>query len=171
MTRRAGILVLTALGALALLTPWCADLPPIVVWNATASAPIGLYAVVRARAPRVGDLVLLRLDPGTAATFAARGYLPNGVPLLKRIRAVAGMGVCAHDGALFVAGEHVADAMPTDSAGRPLDPWTGCRPLDVDEILVLNTDIPASLDGRYLGPSRITSVIGRAVPLWIWTRR
>jgi conjugative transfer signal peptidase TraF len=170
VTRRVGILALTALGALALLAPWLADVPPIVVWNATASAPIGLYAVIRTRELGVGDWVLLRLDASTAAEYAARGYLPNGVPLLKRIRAVAGMAVCAHDGALFVAGEHVADALPSDGAGRPLTAWVGCRTLATDEILVLNGDIPASLDGRYLGPSLRTSIAGRAIPLWTWNR-
>jgi conjugative transfer signal peptidase TraF len=170
VTRRIGLLALTALGALALSAHWLVDAPPLIVWNVTASAPIGLYAVLRTRAPRVGDMVVLRLDPDAASVVAARGYLPNGVPLLKRVRAVAGMAVCTHERALFVAGEHVADALPTDGAGRPLDAWRGCRVLAVGEILVLNTDSPASLDGRYLGPSPVTSVIGRAVALWTWTR-
>ena len=170
MTRRAGILALTALGALALLAPWLVDLSPIVVWNATASAPIGLYAVVRPRPLQIGDLVLLRLDADTAALFAARGYLPEGVPLLKHIRAVAGMLVCAHHGALYVAGEHVADTLAVDGAGRTLDAWRGCRTLRADEILVLNGDAPASLDGRYLGPSPISAVVGRAIPIWTWKR-
>jgi type IV secretory pathway protease TraF len=31
--------------------------------------------------------------------------------------------------------------------------------------------VPASLDGRYFGPSLVSSVIGRAVPVWTGKER
>lgn len=170
MSPRRTVLAVAGLGVIALLVSSLIPGHPAIVWNATVSAPIGLYAVLPARAPRVGDWVLLRLDPDIAAAFAARGYLPAGVPLLKRVRAVAGTSVCAHDGALFIAGAHVVDTLPVDAAGRPLAAWRGCRTLATGEILVLNPGVPTSLDGRYLGPSPLSAVVGRAVPLWTWRR-
>jgi conjugative transfer signal peptidase TraF len=167
---RRTVLAVAGLGVTAVLASSLIQEHPAFVWNATASAPIGLYAVLPTSAPRVGDWVLLRLDPDTAAAFATRGYLPAGVPLLKRVRAVAGTAVCARDGALFIAGAHIVDTLPVDAVGRPLAAWRGCRTLATGEILVLNADVPTSLDGRYLGPSPVSAVVGRAVPLWTWRR-
>ncbi|WP_342629764.1 S26 family signal peptidase [Nguyenibacter vanlangensis] len=155
--------VVLAIGIAAIVHP-----RPRLVWNATASAPVGFYWVAASSNSPLhhGDLVLLRPDPASARLFARRGYLPAGVPLLKRIAATAGQLVCERNGVLAIDGVHVADALATDHRGRPLMPWTGCRRLQPGEIFVLMRDVPASLDGRYFGPSPITSVIGRALPLW-----
>ena len=141
---------------------------PLLVWNATASAPIGLYRVrpVRNRPLRIGELVLIRPDAASARLYAERGYLPLGVPLLKRVVAVAGQSVCERDGVLSIDGQHVADALPADGRGRPLVAWSGCRPLRDGELFALMVDVSASLDGRYFGPTPIRSAIGRATPLW-----
>lgn len=155
---------------MAVLAPSLFQPHPLLVWNATSSAPIGLYAVLPAGTPELGNWVLLRLDSDTAGALAARGYLPAGVPLLKRVRGVAGTTICTRGRALYVAGEHVADALQVDAAGRPLEAWRGCRALAAGEILVVNDDSPASLDGRYFGPSAAAAVIGRAVPIWTWRR-
>jgi conjugative transfer signal peptidase TraF len=146
---------------------------PLVIWNATASAPIGFYRVrpVGEGSLRNGELVLVRLDVASAQLYARRGYLPLGVPLLKRIAATAGQVVCERDGDLSIDGRHVADALAADRRGRPLLVWRGCRRLQDGEIFVLMEDVPASLDGRYFGPTPISSVIGYAVPLWTWGAR
>lgn len=122
--------------------------------DATPSVPVGLYLIVRPDALRVGDLALLRLDPASASRFGAGGYLPAGVPLLKPVGAIAGSVVCERGGALSIDGRHVAGAQATDGRGLPIAAWDGCRILAEDEILVLNADNPASLDGRYFGPRR-----------------
>lgn len=142
---------------------------PLLVWNATASAPIGLYRVrsVGNRPLRIGELVLIRPDAASARFYAERGYLALGVPLLKRIVAVAGQSVCERDGVLSIDGQHVADALPTDGRGRPLVAWSDCRRLRDGELFVLMATVPASLDGRYFGPTPIRSVMGHATPLWI----
>ena len=138
------------------------------MWNTTSSAPIGLYRVFPVGSAPLsnGELVLARPDTASARLYAQRGYLPLGVPLLKRIAAVVGEVVCEHNGALSIDGRHVADALAVDGAGRSLVAWNGCRPLCNGEIFLLMADVPTSLDGRYFGPTPIASVIGRAVPLW-----
>ena len=160
--------VIAMLAGMALLLVSATGVHPLVVWNATASAPLGFYRVLSAgQGPLgTGELVLVRLDTSTAHLYADRGYLPHGVPLLKRIAALSGQLVCEQDGKLSIDGRHVADALPADGRGRPLIPWHGSRRLQDGEVFLLMADIPASLDGRYLGPTPIRSVLGRAVPLW-----
>ena len=171
MNRRSRWRVFTGMlvGLALLLASAAVGAQPLLVWNATASAPIGLYRVkpLDSRPSQLGELVLIRPDATSARVYAERGYLPFGVPLLKRVVAVAGQGVCERDGVLSIDGRHVADALPTDGRGRPLVAWSGCRQLRDGEAFVLMVEVPASLDGRYFGPTPIRSVIGRATPLWI----
>jgi conjugative transfer signal peptidase TraF len=142
---------------------------PLIVWNATASTPIGLWHVLPRSSRdhlRVGDYVLFWPDRRSAILFANRDYLPLGVPLLKRVAAVAGQTVCERDGRVSIDGHHVADALKRDGRGRRLVAWTGCGPLRSDSIFVLIPNVPTSLDGRYFGPTPISSIIGRVIPLW-----
>jgi conjugative transfer signal peptidase TraF len=144
---------------------------PRLVWNSTASMPRGLYWVTPPSDIRCGDLVLIRPDPVSGRLYADRGYLPRGVPLLKRIAATGGQIVCEQNGRISIDDHHVADALAVDGSGRPLRAWEGCRTLATDEAFVLLPEVPTSLDGRYFGPTPIASVVGRAVPLWVRTGR
>ncbi len=46
--------------------------------------------------------------------------------------------------------------------------WQGCRVLREGEFFALVTDIENSFDSRYLGPLPIETVLGRAIPLWLF---
>lgn len=138
---------------------------PLLVWNASASAPIGLYRVLPAAPLRRGDLVLLRPPVGIGDLAAARGYLPPRVPLVKRVAALAGDTVCAVGDDLFINGEAVAIRLERDRLGRPLPRWEGCSCLG-DELLPLMAEVADSFDGRLFGPVPTSAVIGRLVPLW-----
>ena len=158
-------LTLTGFGLAAIGFAALAGPVPRVVWNASASAPLGLYWVNDAT-PSRGDLVLAE-PPGEARRLAAeRGYLPEGVPLVKRLAALSGDIVCAVDDTVFVNGRSVARRLAHDGRGRPLPRWTGCRMLAGDELFLLMENVPDSFDGRYFGPTRGTTVLGRLVPLW-----
>jgi conjugative transfer signal peptidase TraF len=137
---------------------------PCLVWNASASAPIGLYRVVAGPVER-GDWVLVRPPTEVAELAAARGYLPLGVPLVKRVAALGGDTVCARNGALFINGQEAARPLVRDRAGRPMPRWSGCRSLGAEEIFLLLPP-PDSFDSRYFGPVPRTLVIGRLAPLW-----
>jgi type IV secretory pathway protease TraF len=67
---------------------------PKLLWNASASVPIGLYTVRRALPLYVGELVVVQPPRSLAQFFAARRYLPLGVPLVKHILALSGQTVC-----------------------------------------------------------------------------
>jgi conjugative transfer signal peptidase TraF len=138
---------------------------PLVVYNATASAPIGFYAVLAASPLRKGDLVLVYPPEAARRLAAQRDYLPTGVPLVKRIAAVAGELVCARADGVRIGGVVVAHALAADARGRMLRAWSGCGVLGPEEVFLLTADIPASFDSRYFGPVPIGSVIGRLAPL------
>ena len=138
----------------------------ILIWNATASAPIGLYRVTHARALSRGGLVLAIPGPQLAAFAAARGYLPRSVPLVKRIAAVAGDDVCARGNAIFINGRFAAARLAADGKSRPLPSWSGCRTLRANEVFLLMSNVRTSFDGRYFGPTPASQVVGLLDPLW-----
>lgn len=165
MTGRVAPLVATGL-ALALLAAAAPERVPRLAWNASASVPIGLYALRPPNGLVVGDLVAVRLPDEVTAWMAARGYLGAGALLLKRVAALPGAQVCRCGGAILIDGVTVAGAATTDSAGRALPTWRGCRRLAEGEVFLLVPDAPGSLDGRYLGELDAAAIVGRAHPIW-----
>jgi conjugative transfer signal peptidase TraF len=114
------------------------------------------------------DLVLVRLPARVQAFAAQRGYLPDGVPLLKRIAALPPQRVCLLGRVVFIDGHAVATALAHDSQHRSVRTWSGCRALAAGEVFLLSDSHPASFDSRYWGPVNVSSVIGSARPLWTW---
>ncbi|MBN9565978.1 MAG: S26 family signal peptidase [Alphaproteobacteria bacterium] len=139
---------------------------PKLLWNASASVPIGLYAVRRAPPLHVGELVVVQPPAPLAQLFATRRYLPLGVPLLKHILALPGQTVCRNGRAISVDDAAMGEALDRDRFGRTLPDWQGCRALAPGEVFVMNTAPPDSLDGRYFGPLPLTTIAGRADPIW-----
>lgn len=147
------------------------ELPIRLVWNASASVPIGLYVVRDDARIQRGVTVLVEPPEPLASFLADRGYLPRGVPLLKRVEALPGATVCRHDLVVSVDGEPRALARERDRFRRPLPIWSGCRTVAKDELFLLNVEADGSLDGRYFGPIPASSVVGRAAPLFIRNER
>lgn len=142
-------------------------LPTRLVYNPTASAPLGFYAVAPAWPVHPGDLVVSRLPPPAAALADRRLYVPASVPVVKTVAAVAGARVCRIGLAVTVDGRAIARARVRDHAGRPLPAWSGCWALRPGEVLLLSRR-PDSFDGRYFGPTPTALIVGRARPLWTW---
>lgn len=80
----------------------------------------------------------------------------------------AGDEICRLGMRILVNGRGVATAHARDPAGRPMPVWSGCRRLGEHQIFLLN-EPPQSFDGRYFGPMPRSQVIGKTVPLWLWT--
>jgi conjugative transfer signal peptidase TraF len=139
---------------------------PYIVWNASASAPLGLYSVARTTGLKTGDLVLAWAPESARRLADERGYLPSTVPLTKRVAAVTGDTVCASERRILINGNVAATLLAADRQGRPLPSWTGCRDLAADEIFLLMAEVPQSFDGRYFGPIHTSAILGKLVPLW-----
>lgn len=141
------------------------DPQPRLVWNASASAPLGLYRIEPQRDPAVGALVAVTPPAPLAGWLAERGYLGERVPLLKHVAARSGQRVCRIGAVVSVDARPVVVARLADGRGRPLPVWQGCRTLRDSELLMLNPDHADSMDGRYFGPLPASTVLGRAVPI------
>lgn len=165
MSRRSHVLVAAISGAVLLILPTILKPTPRLLWNASASLPVGLYAAVPVDAIAIGDLVAVQAPEPLQALFAARGYLPDNVPLLKAVRALPGTTVCRRGVNITVNGQHAGSARLADRQGRQLPQWQGCHVLQPDELFLMN-DAPDSLDGRYFGPLARSAVVARLVPLW-----
>ncbi|PAL19878.1 S26 family signal peptidase [Sphingopyxis sp. GW247-27LB] len=164
MTRRC-FLVAGVVGAATLAT-LTVPVSRYAVWNATASVPTGLYAIRGRASLHVGERVAIEPPPPLRHLLATRGYLPTGVPLLKRVAAVSGQRVCRFGHGVTIDGKFVGAARARDRLDRSLPAWFGCRTLHSGELFVMNPAAPDSFDGRYFGMLRLTDVIGRATPVW-----
>ena len=167
MIGRGAILAVMALGVGATALPQHDDRPPWLVWNASASVPIGLYAVHTIIDVHAGDLVVVGPPEPLARFLADRGYLPRGVPLLKHVAALAGQSVCRIGRSVTVDAIEIGEARERDSRNRVLPIWQGCRAIAKGDVFLMNPQSADSLDGRYFGPLPAASIVGRAIPLWV----
>ena len=140
---------------------------PRLVWNASASAPIGLYRLTPGKPSRPGEMVVAQVPARWRRLAAKRGYLPANVPLVKRVAAVAGDEVCAVGQAITVNGRPVTERRIFDGRGRRMPFWLGCIRLRGRQLLLLMA-APDSFDGRYFGVTEGRDIIGKARLIWAW---
>jgi conjugative transfer signal peptidase TraF len=164
---RFGILLTGYLAIGAVVIPAFVRPAPRLVWNASASVPVGLYSARPVAVAKAGDLVAAHAPAPIARLMAERGYLPLRVPMLKHVAAVAGQRVCRAGLAVSIDGERVAEARDRDRVGRPLPSWSGCRTLGAGEVFLLNPASAASFDGRYFGPVPARGIVAVLTPLWL----
>lgn len=164
--RRVGLFGLMAMAVAAASAPILLRIPKTLVWNASASVPVGLYRVVPISALEAPDLVLVQ-PPGPVAAFLSdRGYLPSGVPMLKRVAALPGQTVCRFNWSISVDGVAFGEALRRDRLGRTLPAWRGCRRVGPTQLFLMNVDVHDSLDGRYFGLTPRSAVTGRVIPIF-----
>jgi conjugative transfer signal peptidase TraF len=167
MNGRFSTLAAMLLGIAVLVAPIVAEPVPLYVWNASESVPLGLYRLRPADRLFVAELVAIK-PPEPLATFLdLSGYLPVGIPMLKRVLALPGQTVCRDGRTISVDQIDMGEARERDSRGRPLPVWHGCRVVGEDELFLMNWQSKDSLDGRYFGPIAASAVIGHAFPVWI----
>ena len=163
--RRLLALALSGVSVAALGLASVTQFTPRLIWNASESAPLGLYRTEQG-VPKIGDYVLVQPNRDIEILIVERGYLPDNIPLLKRVAALPGAEICRKGEGIFIDGSLIAEALPVDSAGRVLPIWQGCIILSANEVFLLN-DPKNSLDGRYFGATDLDDVIGVVVPLWV----
>ena len=140
---------------------------PRLVWNASASAPVGLYYVAPAMDVAPGDMMVAWPPFQVRSLAAKRRYLPAGVPLVKRVAAIGGDDVCAAGEWIWLDGHRVSQRSVVDGGARPMPWWNGCVRLRGRQVFLLMAEHRASFDGRYFGPTAPQDIIGKVWPLWI----
>lgn len=160
------ILTSGSLGLTALLIPTVHHPALRLIWNASASVPVGLYRIERDTQPKVGELVSVRPSSALAHYMDARRYVEAGVLLVKPIAAVNGATVCRRGLSVTIDNRAVATALPHDRLGRSLPVWSGCRRLGANDLFLVAPAHKDSFDSRYFGPIERRQIVGRAVPLW-----
>ena len=164
LTRRTAVV---ALGCACVLVTAIAPPRPQLVWNASPSAPIGLYRVTPGVPIDRGDMVIARTPLAVRALAASRRYIPSNLPLVKRVAGVPGDVVCAVGTAITINGRVAATRRASDRLGRPLPWWNGCRRLQGGALFLLMAGTPDSFDGRYFGPTKARDVVGKATVVWL----
>lgn len=142
---------------------------PLVIFNASGSAPLGFY-LLESKLPQRGETAIIKPPPAVELTLVANGMLPPSVPLVKQVAAVGGDEVCRSDQpsrTISINGKVVAETFDKDGRGRPLPIWSGCIRLVDGEFFLLQTH-PLSFDSRYFGPVLRCDILGVARPLWTW---
>ncbi|WP_339863350.1 S26 family signal peptidase [Paremcibacter congregatus] len=160
-------LIFIGFAFITVMVPMIVNLPIKLIYNASASAPIGFYRVTPVSGLKRGAFAVVPTPPDFRMIAAKRHYLPLNVPLIKRIIALSGDEVCRHGEAILVNKKSVATALTRDSQGRVLPVWQGCIILNEDQFFAL-MDRPDSFDGRYFGPLNTQDIIGIAVPVFTW---
>ena len=150
--RRVVVALLTSLGITTLAWPSLHTSEARLVYNPSDSVPPGWDRIGPPESLHVGRLVLARLPADAAVLAAERGYLPEHIPLLKRIGAMSPQQVCIEKHLVRIDGLAVTGVQATDGRGRPLLAWLPCRQLRDGELFLLSATNPASFDSRYFGP-------------------
>jgi conjugative transfer signal peptidase TraF len=158
--------IFTIVVATGLLLSTIGGTTPHYIWNASNSVPVGLYRVQATTKLTVTELVAVQPPDLLAAFLDLNGYLPLGLPMLKRVLALPGQTICRNGLTIAVDGIDVGEAHERDRRGRPLPVWHGCRVIADGDVFVMNWQSEYSLDGRYFGPLPASAVIGKALPVW-----
>lgn len=142
---------------------------PLVVYNASGSAPLGFYYLGN-RLPKRGEMAVIKPPAVVELMILARGILPPSVPLVKQVTAIGGDEVCRADepsGTISINGKVAAETFDKDRDGHLLPAWSGCMKLLEGEFFLLQPH-PYSFDSRYFGPVMSCDILGVARPLWTW---
>jgi conjugative transfer signal peptidase TraF len=142
-----------------------------LIVNRTHSLPVGLYYWSDIPIKK-GSIVLFKPDQtsGPEQLGIERGYEARGLPLLKRVVALAGDVVCVSSSGVSINGQLLPNSAPLfhDEAGRPLamaqlDHFT----LGADQAFLMGVT-PTSWDSRYFGPVSVSQCSGSFVPVLTW---
>jgi len=125
---------------------------PRLIYNPSPSAEIGWYRVDPGGGFEAGELVASWLPVDVREFADERGYLPNDIPVIKTVGAMAGDQICRTEEAVTLPNGTVLSLRNTDGLGRPLPQrQTGCFQLSDETVSLVSTRIETSFDSRYIG--------------------
>lgn len=136
---------------------------PMLLYNPSASAPIGWYRIEVRKTYSVGEQVAAWLPDEAEQLAVNRGYLPKNTPVIKVVWARPGSQYCIHAGMLTTAKQVPLKIIPFDGEGRAMPEVTGgCRRLNAGEYILASDRVKTSFDSRYFGPVDEELILGLA---------
>ena len=142
--------------------------PSFLLLNISPSIPVGIYRRIWLTHVEVGDIVQFAIPEAAHGFVKERlGKVRSNWTILKPVAAISGDYVCVRDGALYINSRPIGPVVETDSAGRKVATWEGCRRLEEREFFVVSTVIERSFDSRVYGPIREEDLRGVYAPLWV----
>ncbi|UPT64856.1 MAG: S26 family signal peptidase [Hyphomonadaceae bacterium JAD_PAG50586_4] len=159
--KRGLLAVALIVGVFSVITAWRAQ--RVLIYNPSDSVPSGFY--LRSDDPlSLGSFATVAAIDVAPEYAAMRGYDDHSDFFLKRVRAIAGQQVCGDGQVVSIDGVQVAVRNTHDEHGRVLPTWEGCRTLAEGEVFLLG-DTEDSFDGRYWGPTLVSSIEAAWRPL------
>lgn len=140
---------------------------PRLYINFTSSEPVGIYASVSNHSVEKGRLVLVTLtdqDP----VISQLSSLKPGRPLLKQVGALAGDRVCVKQSHLYINSIRIARVFRKSSLNEKLPRIRGCVEIRDNSFLPLSLHSRYSLDGRYFGPQKLSSILSQVEPVLVF---
>ncbi len=134
---------------------------PVVLYNPSASAPIGWYRLRDKISLKNGEQIAVYAPEWARRLADKRGYLPYDYPLIKTIWAISGEQVCYHENRVIVPNRPDISRQKQDSLGRDMPVRSGCIILKSGEYLAISPDVQAGFDSRYFGPVGLENILGR----------
>ncbi len=134
---------------------------PKLLYNPSASAPIGWYKLAYKSPPKIGDQVAAYAPDWARELADERRYLPYEYPMIKTIWASSGTQICAQNNRISVPNYPVIISLPQDSLGRDMPKLSGCFTLKEGEYFLVSPDVQAGFDSRYFGAVGRENILGR----------
>lgn len=159
--------IAAGLSIAALAVASCKNPKVLVLYNYTDSMPHGFYLVEHREGYQRGDVVVFAVPPSVRALVNERQWLHENGFLMKPLIGLKGDSVSTKDGRFRVAGHDFGGIQLLDRQGLPLLRYSECGVLKAG-FLVGVDGMSNSFDSRYFGPIPERSVIGIAVPVWLF---
>lgn len=134
---------------------------PVLIYNPSASQPIGWYKLNRKIMPQKGLRVAAYAPEWARIMADERGYLPYDFPLIKEVLAVEGDKVCYNFGYVSVPNGLAISLLEQDRLGREMPvPKRGCSTLKAGEYFIASPHVQDGFDSRYFGIIGRNNLIG-----------
>ena len=136
-----------------------------VIKQFTPSMPEGYYLTYYTQNITRDDDVLFKPNEHIQQFIVDHGWLPKGVPLLKRIVGIPGDKLCIKQRKVAINNKTIAIIKHKDSQGNPLPVFQFCGVIARNQYFVQGIANDHSFDSRYYGLISSNQIISKAIKL------
>lgn len=136
-----------------------------LIKQVTPSMPKGYYLTYRTEDIGRNDDVLFQPNEKTQQFIVGHGWLPKGVPLLKRIVGIQGDRLCIKQQQVVLNNKTIASIKDKDIKGNQLPQFQFCGVIAHNQYFVQGIANDHSFDSRYYGLISGNQIISKAIKL------